>query len=133
MVETTQLNVRRRQRRPGAWLHVRRRHVGSWAFALNRLAGLGLVLYLILHLFVLSLLAKGPATWNDFVALAKSPLILPLDIILLAGILYHGLNGIRVALIGVGIGVRQHKALFWTLMLIAAVLLLLGTWGFITV
>ena len=133
MVETTHLNTRRRQRRPGSWLHVRGRHVGTWAFALNRLAGLGLVLYLILHLFVLSLLAKGPSTWNDFVALAKSPLMLPLDILLLAGILYHGLNGIRVALMGMGIGVQQHKVTFWALMVIAAVLLVLGTWGFITV
>ncbi len=133
MLDTTRFNTRRRQRRPGAWLHLKGRHVGAWAFALNRLAGLGLVLYLILHLFVLSLLAKGPRAWDDFVALAKSPLILPLDVILLAGILYHGLNGVRIALIGVGIGVRQHKTMFWTLMVIVAVLLAVGTWGFITV
>ncbi len=117
-------------RRKGAWswLDVRGRRLGAWAFALNRLTGLGLVLYLVIHLLVLSLLTQGESRWNDFIALAKSPAFLFLDVVLFFGLLFHGLNGIRVALVGMGLGVERHKTLFWVLMTIGAVLLLLSAW-----
>ncbi len=41
----------------------------------------------------------------------------------IAGILIHGLNGLRVTLTGLDVGVHQHKALFGVLMLVAVVAL----------
>jgi succinate dehydrogenase / fumarate reductase, cytochrome b subunit len=115
------------QRNPiRAWFDVRRDRLGSWAFALNRLTGLGLVLYLFLHLGILSLLARGPDAWDSFVRLAKNPLVLLLDVVLIFGILFHGLNGIRVGLVGMGIAVRSHRTLFWVLIGIGAVLFVLS-------
>jgi len=46
--------------------------------------------------------------------------------VLLFGLLFHGLNGIRVALVGMGIGVQGQRTLFWTLMIIGLVLLAVG-------
>ena len=37
---------------------------------------------------------------DAFVSLARSPFFLTFDVILLAGILIHGLNGLRVTLTG---------------------------------
>lgn len=105
------------------WFDVRRRGLGMWAYALNRITGLGLVLYLIIHLFVLSLLAQGEAGWDNFIALASTPFFLLLDVVLLAGILIHGLNGLRISLLALSIGVHQHKAIFYGLMLVSAVVL----------
>jgi len=110
-------------RRAGRWFDVRRRKLGMWAYALNRITGIGLVAYLYLHLGVLSILARGPGSWDAFVSLARSPYFLTLDVILLAGILIHGLNGLRVTLTGFDVGVRAQKALFGFLMLMAAVAL----------
>jgi succinate dehydrogenase / fumarate reductase, cytochrome b subunit len=45
-------------RRAGRWFDVRRRKLGMWAYALNRITGIGLVVYLYLHLAVLSLLSR---------------------------------------------------------------------------
>ena len=42
------------------WLDPHGRHLGSWAFVANRLTGLGLVVYLYLHLVILSTLLRGP-------------------------------------------------------------------------
>src|SRR5947209_11331897 len=89
------------------------------AYALNRITGIGLVVYLYLHLAVLSLLSRGPGSWDAFVSLARSPFFLIFDVILLAGVLIHGLNGLRVTLTGLGTGVKAHKALFGLLMLVA--------------
>jgi succinate dehydrogenase / fumarate reductase, cytochrome b subunit len=108
-------------RRAGRWFDVRRRRLGMWAYTLNRTTGIGLVVYLYLHLGVLSLLARGQSSWDSFVSLARSPFYLGLDVVLLAGILIHGLNGLRIALTGFDVGVRAQKALFGILMLAAAV------------
>src|SRR5438552_1322174 len=43
-------------RRAGHWFDVRHRKLGMWAYALNRISGIGLVVYLYLHLVVLSTL-----------------------------------------------------------------------------
>ena len=110
-------------RRAGRWFDVRQRKLGMWAYALNRITGIGLVVYLYLHLGVLSLLSRGPSSWESFVSLARSPSFLTLDVILLAGFLIHGLNGLRVALTGFNIGVKQQKVLFSALMLVAVVAL----------
>ena len=118
-----------RPKRPlKSWFDVRHRRLGTWAFALNRLTGIGLSLYLIIHLVILSLLLQGEQGWNDFVALARSPLFLTLDVILLFGFLFHGLNGVRVGLVGMGIGVDNQRTLFWVLMAVGIVLLLAGAW-----
>ncbi len=111
-----------------SWFDVRRRGVGSWAFALNRLTGLGLSLYLFLHLGVLSILLQGDSAWNDFVTLVKSPFFLILDVFLLFGLIFHGLNGIRVALVGLGFVTEKQKSLFWGVMVLGILLLFIASW-----
>jgi succinate dehydrogenase / fumarate reductase cytochrome b subunit len=117
-----------RPRRVWLWGDVRNRKLGMWAYALNRLTGIGLVVYLYLHLGVLSLLAQGPSAWDPFIAVARSPAFLTLDVILLAGLLIHGLNGLRVTLNGLGIGVSGHRTLFVGLMALALLGTALGAW-----
>ncbi|MBL8094402.1 MAG: hypothetical protein JNL73_09550 [Anaerolineales bacterium] len=118
---------RARPRKPLQWIDVRNRRTGMWAFALNRVTGLGLVVYLFLHFVMLSQLFVGRAAWDSFVALARSPLVLAFDVVLFAGLIIHGLNGFRVALNGFGLGVRQQKAIFYGLMAVGAVLLAAST------
>jgi succinate dehydrogenase / fumarate reductase cytochrome b subunit len=109
------------------WFDPRGRRLGGLAFILNRLTGLGLVFYLYLHLAILSLLARGPGSWDAFVDLALSPLLLALDVVLIFGILFHGLNGIRVTLVGFGFVPDRQRALFVALMLVGAIVLLSAT------
>ena len=116
-----------RPKRPlKSWFDVRGRREGSWAFALNRLTGIGLSLYLFLHLIVLTTLLRGEAAWDDFVAIAKTPPFLALDVILIIGLVYHGLNGVRVALVGTGIAADKQQRMFWALMIVALLLAVVG-------
>ena len=94
------------------WFDPRAKDVGSWAFLLNRLTGLGLTFYLGLHLIVLNKLAQGPQVYNDFVEFSHSPLIKIGEVILIAAVVYHGLNGLRLTLHEFGIGVQKQKRLF---------------------
>jgi len=118
--------VLRRGSGPLPWLDARRRRTGHWAFSINRVVALGLVFYLYLHLAVLSMLLRGPSAWGGFLRLATTPVFLGLDAILIVGLLFHGLNGLRVALVGTGIAADRQKALFWSAMVIGAILALGG-------
>ena len=93
------------------WFDPRNRQLGSWAFIFNRLSGLGLTFYLGLHLAVLNKLAQGTQAYNDFVASAQSPLIKVGEVILIAAVVFHGLNGLRLILLAFGVVVRYQKNL----------------------
>ncbi len=109
-----------------SWFDVRGRSLSTLAFALNRLTAVGLTIYLFLHLAVLSLLLGGPDSWNRFLALAKNPAFLLLDVVLLFGVVYHMANGIRVALVGMGVAHTRQKSLFYVLVGIALVAFAVG-------
>ncbi len=115
-----------RRRGVVGWFDPRGRRLGGLAFIVNRLTGLGLVLYLYLHLGILSLLVQGPGAWDTFVDIALSPPFLLLDVVLLTGMLIHGLNGIRVGLVGLGFVASRQRALLISLMVVAAVVALVG-------
>ena len=109
---------------PIAWFDIRRRGTGHFAFSLNRITGLGLVFYLYLHLAVLSQLLGGADAWNSFLQTATTPLFLGLDVLLVFGLLAHGLNGLRLALVGSGYVPNRQKALFWSLATFGAIILI---------
>ena len=96
--------------------------VGMWAFVLHRITGLALIFYLLTHIIVISTSVKGPNAFNQLLAILTTPLFVVLDLGLLAAILFHGLNGVRIILFDIGVGIRQQKAIFWVLMAIAAVI-----------
>ena len=109
------------------WFDPRNRQVGSWAFILNRITALGLTLSLFLHLIALGNLARGPEAYNNFIALAKTPLIKFGEMLVIAAGIIHGLNGIRIALTSFGIGVRHQRALFIAVMVLSITGILIFT------
>ena len=103
------------------WFDPRNKSLGSWAFILNRITGLGLTLYLFLHLIMLGQLAKGPEAYDGFIALAKNPVFLAGEFLVIAAAFIHGLNGIRIGLTSFGIASSKQKPLFLGLMIIAGI------------
>src|SRR5690242_3687862 len=93
------------------WFDPRGRAAGSWAFILNRLSALGLTFYLGLHLVVLHKLSEGAQAYDDFVSFSQSLWIRIGEIILIAAVVFHGLNGLRLTLHAFSLGVRQQKKL----------------------
>jgi succinate dehydrogenase / fumarate reductase cytochrome b subunit len=107
------------------WFNPIGRDIGGWAFILNRITALGLTFYLFLHLIVLGLLANGPAGYNGFITLMHNPFIIIGELLVVAAGVLHGLNGIRIILTTFGIGITQQKALFYSLMALAAIVILI--------
>lgn len=73
--------------------------VGQWAWILHRVAGLGVLLFLILHIVDVFLVAFGPEVFNRLLFIYHSPIFKPLIVLLVFGVVYHAFNGLRLVLI----------------------------------
>lgn len=101
--------------------------LGMWAWILFRISGLVLAVYLFAHIWVISQgRVSGAAGLDRMFEFFDKPLLVFLDAVLVAAVLYHALNGVRILLMDFGIGIQRHKAVFWICMLIAAA----AVWGF---
>jgi succinate dehydrogenase / fumarate reductase cytochrome b subunit len=116
-------------RRLGYWLEPRWRDPGWLAFALNRLTGHILVLYLVLHFVVLSQLFYGSAGWDRLLDIFGSQPFLVGDTLLIAAVVFHGLNGLRVAALTFGFGTSHTTALIVTVLVASTVLTGLAGWA----
>lgn len=106
---------------PTSWVDPRGRGHGGRALSLHRLTGAVIVFYLYLHLGVLSMLLVGRSAWSSFLGVVTAKSFLALEAVLIAAVLFHVLNGIRLALVGSGIAVKRERVLFWIASAIAAV------------
>ncbi len=123
-ISRTGRSTRNPLRGAAGWARVRGRHLGSAAFLTNRVTGLLLIAYLYLHLGVLYLLTEGPGSWASVLRLFKNHWFLGLESLLILFILVHGLNGLRLALVGTGVGVRHQRAWFTGVICVSAALYL---------
>jgi len=107
------------------WFNPIGRQAGGWAFILNRITALGLTFYLYLHLVILGQLAQGPSGYDGFLALVKNPIFIGGELLVVAAAILHGMNGIRIILTTMGIGITRQKQLFYALMAVAVIIILI--------
>jgi succinate dehydrogenase / fumarate reductase cytochrome b subunit len=110
------------------WFNPLGRQPGTWAFILNRITALGLTLYLGLHLVMLGKLAQGPEAYDAFINLAKAPVFVLGEILVVAGGFIHGINGIRISATSFGLGVRHQKSMFFLSMAVAIPAIMYFAW-----
>ena len=97
------------------------RGLGVWAFWLHRLSGLAIAFYLLLHILVISTIVGGTGNFNAAMTTLKAPIFVLLEMGLIACILIHGLNGIRIVLFDLGYGIKRQKEIFIGLMVVAVI------------
>ncbi|MEN4011448.1 MAG: succinate dehydrogenase, cytochrome b556 subunit [Chloroflexota bacterium] len=95
------------------WFDPRGRNIGGLGFIINRLSAIGLTVYLYLHLFMLGKLAQGPEAYDAFIAFAKQPVIMVGELLVIAAGIYHGFNGIRIALTSFGVAIPVQRQLLF--------------------
>ncbi len=98
------------KRRWWYWFDPRGKSAGSFGFMINRIAGLGLTLYLFLHLVMLSKLISGETAFTEFIELAHTPIIIAGEFLVVLAVMLHGFNGLRIAMTSIGIASGAQKA-----------------------
>ncbi len=73
--------------------------VGMWSWVLHRITGVAIFFFLLVHVLDTALVRVAPEAYNVVIATYQTPIIGVAELGLVAAILYHGFNGIRIALI----------------------------------
>lgn len=94
--------------------------LGMWAWALHRISGIIIALYSLAHITVLSSVLLGTGSFDSVMELLSRPFALWLELGLLAAIIVHGLNGIRLILFDLGIATKYQKEIFVFNMVVGA-------------
>jgi succinate dehydrogenase / fumarate reductase cytochrome b subunit len=96
---------------------------GMWSWLLHRVTGLGILLFLLIHIVDISLLGFGPRVYDEGIALFDNVIVRFLSLAIVGAVLLHAFNGVRVMLIDFwSKGVRYQAAMF----VIALVLTIVG-------
>ncbi|MFH1143229.1 MAG: succinate dehydrogenase, cytochrome b556 subunit [Candidatus Eisenbacteria bacterium] len=103
-------------------------HSGYVAWLLNRITGIAISFYLIMHIWVIHHLAHGREQYQQVMAFLNSPVFWFFEIGLIGVVLYHTMNGIRLVLVDFGNGAFYHKRAFWVVMAIGVVLYVVCAW-----
>ena len=108
-------------------LNPRNMRLGMYAWIIQRFSGLFLVFFLITHITAIAQASFGITSGmqaqifdvlrNPFYIGGLGTVIF--DLLVLGLIAFHGLNGIRIVLVDLGLGVQRHRVSFWVTMIVA--------------
>ncbi len=94
---------------------------GMWSWLLHRVAGLGILLFLLVHIVDISLLNFGPTVYNEGIALFGTTIVRLISLALIAAVLYHAFNGVRIILIDFWPKAVRFQAAMFAIVLVASV------------
>ena len=89
---------------------------GMWSWVLHRITGAAIFFFLLVHVLDTALVRVSPQAYNEVIDTYKTPIVGLMEMGLVAAVLYHALNGIRVILIDFwGQGPRYQRLMLWTI------------------
>jgi succinate dehydrogenase / fumarate reductase cytochrome b subunit len=87
---------------------------GMWSWVLHRITGATVFFFLFVHVLDTALVRVSPEAYNEVVDTYKTPIIGLMELGLVACVLYHGLNGVRVILVDFWWqGPRYQRQMLW--------------------
>ena len=102
---------------------------GQWAFVLHRISGFLVFFFLLLHVVDVSLITR-PELYDEVHAVYGNVLLRLFEVGLLAALLFHSLNGLRIVLVDFFPEVlKSERSVFAAVMFITTALTVVG--GFI--
>lgn len=130
------------------WFNPFSRGIGMYAWLFQRVSGLCLLIYVFMHMAIISLMLLDPFLGLDQVGLLYNTVVHAMnqnlfdtgidllnhmlsfgyfiDVGVLTFGIYHGANGIRVILFDLGIGIRHQKMIFWIFLVLGFIAWALG-------
>ncbi len=100
---------------------------GMWSWVAHRITGVAVFFFLLVHVLDTALVRVSPDAYDKVIATYKTPIVNLLEVGLVAAVLYHALNGLRIILVDFWAeGPRHQKGMFraiivvWLLVMIPA-------------
>ncbi|MFM5903463.1 MAG: succinate dehydrogenase, cytochrome b556 subunit [Microbacteriaceae bacterium] len=96
---------------------------GMWSWMLHRITGVAIFFFLLVHTLDTALVRVSPEAYNAVINTYKTPIIGLGELGLVAALLFHGLNGVRVILIDFwSKGAKYQNVMFWIAIALALLL-----------
>ena len=87
---------------------------GMWSWVAHRVTGVLIFFFLFAHVLDTALVRVSPEAYNTVIGTYKNPIVGLLELGLVAAIVYHAFNGVRVLLIDFWArGPRVQKQMLW--------------------
>ncbi len=105
---------------------------GMLAWALHRITGVGIVVFLLLHIFDIFLIGFGAEVFEKLLVIYHAPAARFLILGLVFALLYHALNGLRIILMDfwpVLSGHKYYRKLIWATWIVFLIIFLPAAWG----
>jgi succinate dehydrogenase / fumarate reductase cytochrome b subunit len=103
-----------------------RGHEGMWSWVLHRITGVGMYFFLLVHVLDTATVRIDPELYNVVMEAYKTPIMGLGEAALVAAIVFHAFNGLRIILVDMTRwAVRHQRALFygvlvlWTVVMVA--------------
>ncbi|WP_454194094.1 succinate dehydrogenase, cytochrome b556 subunit [Nocardia sp. Marseille-Q1738] len=87
---------------------------GMWSWALHRITGVTIFFFLFVHVLDTALVRVSPQTYNEAIDIYKTPIVALMEMGLVAVVLFHALNGVRVILVDFwSKGPKYQRLMLW--------------------
>jgi len=107
--------VARKKVRPGGTLY--RGNEGMWSWVLHRITGVSIFFFLLVHVLDTALVRVSPEAYNAVMSTYKTPVMGLGEAVLVAAIVFHAYNGIRIILVDYwSKGAKYQRTMFWVVM-----------------
>jgi succinate dehydrogenase / fumarate reductase, cytochrome b subunit len=138
--ETKRYTPRPNQLGLKGWFYAGKYGVERYLYLLHRVTGIGLVVYLLIHIIETGQRTAGAEAWTVLMALFSSPFFRAMEYLLFAAFIFHGLNGIRLLVTELGFflgkpaqpiypyatSIKRQRPFTYVLMTVAAVVIIVG-------
>jgi succinate dehydrogenase / fumarate reductase cytochrome b subunit len=102
---------------------------GQWSWLAHRITGVAVILFLFAHVVDTAVVGWGPEAYNRVVAVYENWVVRLLELGLVAAVLYHAINGVKIMLFDFWPASARHmKALAAASTLIFLVSMVPVTW-----
>lgn len=110
--------------RPGGTLY--RGNEGMWSWVLHRITGVAIFFFLLVHVLDTALVRVSPEAYNAVMSTYKTPIMGLGEAALVAAIVFHAYNGIRIILVDYWRkGAQYQRVMFW-IVIVAWVITMAG-------
>jgi len=97
---------------------------GMWSWVIHRISGVGIFFFLLVHILDTVLVRVSSEAYTNVIGVYANPIMGLGEIVLVAAIGYHALNGLRIILVDFwSKGTKYQRQLWWTVLALWVVLL----------
>lgn len=95
-----------------------------WSWVAHRITGVVLFFFLFAHVIDTAMVRVSPEAYNEAVEVYKNPAVALMEVGLVAALLFHAFNGIRIILVDFWAkGPKYHKQMTYGVLVLWAVLM----------